>query len=89
MYRVESAAIHNLENTNRKHSYEPIYIMLGNHNINWFWYEWEVREYDRLIKSDCSVKEIADCLNRTVDEVMIMAIDRHMSGKLKVDDDNE
>lgn len=84
--RTEAIAIYNLENTHCKYGRKKVYVMLGNHNINWFWDEWEVKEYDRLINKGCTAKEIAECLERTVDEVMLMAMDRHMSGKL-VDND--
>jgi hypothetical protein len=57
-----------------------IYMALDDDDLNFYWDEREVMQFDRLWKSEMNILEIAEFFNRDPDEVVVLALDRARKG---------
>jgi hypothetical protein len=59
---------------------QSIYMALEEEDLDFFWDEKEVLEFDRLWESRMNILDIAAHFDRDPDEVMLLAIDRARKG---------
>lgn len=68
-----------------RESRRNIYIALEDiKDLDFFWDEDDVLEFDRLWDENIPFLEIVDSLNRSLDSVYLLAIDRIIRNKIKI-----
>lgn len=73
-----------LEDRYCKFSRLNTYIMFENVDIDWYWTNEEVNEFDKAMRAGMNVIEIAEKFDRLQEEVVLMAIDRSMRDSISL-----
>ncbi|WP_052343608.1 hypothetical protein [Bacillus massiliigorillae] len=68
----------NLDKRFMKHSRTKLYVMLEDVEIDWYWDEKDVKEFDKSFKRGMNVEELANKFNRSLEEIALMVIDRSL-----------
>lgn len=84
---VEWKAINNVERNKSHKKTLKRYLMLDNSQVNWFWDEQDVLEFDRLFREGYTIKQLAKFFKRPAFEIVLLTIDRDLRGKLEVEDE--
>ena len=71
-----------LEDRYCKFSRLNTYIMFENVDIDWYWTEEEVEEFDKAKRAGLNVIQLAEKFNRLQEEIVLMAIDRELRDKI-------
>ena len=79
---VEWKAIKSIEKSKKRKQPLVRYLMLETNDINWFWDEKDVLEFDRLFLEGYSIQQLAKYFKRPTFEIALLTIDRDLQGKL-------
>ncbi|MBK5497434.1 hypothetical protein [Peribacillus sp. TH14] len=84
MRNAESIVI---KNTEEKYLYSKcynVYIMLEDEDIDWYWDESEIMEFDLMFNEGATVLELSQHFCRPTVEIALLTIDRDLKGLLEV-----
>lgn len=85
MRDMENRVIKNTEEKYLYHRRHNLYIMLEDEDVDWYWNESEVLEFDRMFNEGATVLELSQHFCRPTIEIALMTIDRDLKGLLGVD----
>lgn len=77
-----------IKNINEKYLYQRrynVYIMLEDEDIDWYWDESEIMEFDRMFNEGATVLELSQHFSRPTVEIALLTIDRDLKGMLGAD----
>lgn len=63
-----------------KKSSQALYMALDDDDINFYWDDKDVLQFDQMWESRVNIMDIAEFFGRDPDEVMLLAIDRARKG---------
>lgn len=78
----ETWTIKNIEQKYLSHKRNDIYIMLEDEEINWYWDDAEVLEFDQMFNEGAQISELAAHFGRPTFEVALLIMDRDLKGML-------
>lgn len=84
MRDMESRVIKNAEEKYLYHKRHNLYIMLEDEDVDWYWDESEVIEFDRMFNEGATVLELSQHFCRPTVEIALLTIDRDLKGMLGV-----
>ncbi|MGE6717857.1 hypothetical protein ACQKGD_10835 [Peribacillus frigoritolerans] len=84
MRDTESIVIKNTEEKYLYHKRFNLYIMLEDEDIDWYWKESEIIEFDRMFNEGATVLELSQHFCRPTVEIALLTIDRDLKGLLGV-----
>ncbi|MFJ7993608.1 hypothetical protein ACIQY5_15705 [Peribacillus frigoritolerans] len=82
MRDMESRVIKNTEEKYLYHKRHNLYIMLEDEDVDWYWDDTEVIEFDRLFFEGATILELSQHFCRPVVEIALLTIDRDLKGLL-------
>ncbi|WP_342615046.1 hypothetical protein [Peribacillus frigoritolerans] len=84
MRDMESRVIKNTEEKYLYHKRHNLYIMLEDEDVDWYWDDKEVIEFDRMFNEGATVLELSQHFCRPTVEIALLTIDRDLKGLLGV-----
>jgi hypothetical protein len=78
--------IRRIRDTEEKFMYHKrfnLYIMLEDEDVDWYWDQSEVIEFDRMFNAGATVLELSQHFCRPTVEIALLTIDRDLKGLLK------
>lgn len=70
-----------IERTYHTKQSQKLYLVLE--DVNWYWDEREVKQFDALWKQGKDIWEIASAFDRDPDEVALLVMDRRKKGAIR------
>ncbi|MEC0271904.1 hypothetical protein [Peribacillus frigoritolerans] len=82
MSNTESIVTKSIEEQHLYHKRYNVYIMLEDEDIDWYWKESEIIEFDRMFNEGATVLELSQHFCRPTVEIALLTIDRDLKGLL-------